>query len=191
MPGSRKQPWAEGRGRKTASFGRPGAFPYRGSPFFLARPQSSVPDPKVTSPLNRVERARPPSPALLPLGDPSPFSDPSLEELGVARPGRETMGLPEQDDTPSGHNSGAAAWEGRWRGPPWGLLVLSSPPPPSQREPPAPLHVQVGQGGLRVLPTSQLHSDTRHFVPGLMVCKACAIEVRDREALPGSPSAPQ
>lgn len=43
------------------------------------------------------------------------------------------MGLPEQDDTPSSHNSGAAAWEGRWRGPPWGLLVLSSSPPPEPR----------------------------------------------------------
>lgn len=35
-----------------------------------------------------------------PLGDWSPFSDPSLKELSVARPGWETMGLPEQDDTP-------------------------------------------------------------------------------------------
>lgn len=73
------------------------------------------------------------------------------------------MGLPEQDDTPPPtphprHNSGAAAWEGRWRGPPWGLLVRSSACPQS---PPANLKghlalmdVQVVEGGLTVLPTS-------------------------------------
>lgn len=76
-------------------------------------------------------------------------------------------------------------------GPTLGPAGPYSSPPPNHRDPPAPLHVQVGEGALRVLPTSQLHSDTRHFVSGLMVCKACAIVVRDREALPGSPSAPQ
>lgn len=83
------------------------------------------------------------------------------------------MGLPEQDDTPSRRSPGAVAWEGRWRGPPWGL------------------HVQGGEGGLTVLPTRQLHSDTRHFVAGLMVCRARVAAVRDREAPPGSPAALQ
>lgn len=100
-------------------------WPYRFCPFFLARTQRSVPDPRHL-PINRVEGAQPRPPAPAPLGDLSPFSDPSLKELGVARPGWETMGLPEQDDTPSRHNSGAAAWEGRCRGPPWGLLVHHS-----------------------------------------------------------------
>lgn len=55
------------------------------------------------------------------------------------------MGLPEQDDIPSRYNSGVAAWEGIWWGPPWGLLVGSSacPPPPDLREPLEPLDVQV------------------------------------------------
>lgn len=75
------------------------AFPYLISLFFLVRPQSSVPDPKITSPsIEWRGLAFIAYPA--PLGDPSPFSDPSVEELGVARPGRETMGLPEQDDNP-------------------------------------------------------------------------------------------
>lgn len=91
-------------------------------------------------------------PCPVPLGDLSPFSDPSLEELGVARPERETMGLPEQDDTPSRHNSGAAAWEGRWRDPPWGLLVKISAccpfPPPNLREFLAPLDLQVVEDGM-------------------------------------------
>lgn len=39
-----------GPGLQSASFSLPGAFSYRCGLFFLARPQSSVPDSQVTSP---------------------------------------------------------------------------------------------------------------------------------------------
>lgn len=98
-----------------ASFSLPAfafAFPYLVSPVFLVRPQSCVPDLSVTSPSTKWKG---PCFSCL-LGDPSLFSDLSLEELRTARPEWETMGLPEQDDAPSipsGHNPGSASWEGR------------------------------------------------------------------------------
>lgn len=104
-----------------------------GLPSLIALGRSSWPDPRALSlsPPYQWSGGSPASVACAaPLGDLSLFSDPSLEELGVARPERETMGLPEQDDTPSRHNSGAAAWEGRWRGPSWGPWIRSSACPP-------------------------------------------------------------